>query len=70
MPSVLPEGDPAPEDGSLPASALAGLGTGLPSSAITLKRWPGSASVIFSVGLALSNRNNTRSPSRTRTGSP
>ncbi len=27
MPSVLPEGDPAPEDGSLPASALAGLGT-------------------------------------------
>jgi len=27
MPSVLPEGDPAPPDGSLPASALAGLGT-------------------------------------------
>ncbi len=26
MPSVLPEGDPAPEDGSLPAPALAGLG--------------------------------------------
>ena len=27
MPSVLPEGEPAPADGSLPASALAGLGT-------------------------------------------
>ena len=27
MPSVLPEGEPAPVDGSLPASALAGLGT-------------------------------------------
>jgi oxygen-independent coproporphyrinogen-3 oxidase len=27
MPSVLPEGEPAPIDGSLPASALAGLGT-------------------------------------------
>ena len=27
MPSVLPEGEPAPTDGSLPASALAGLGT-------------------------------------------
>ena len=27
MPSVLPEGEPAPPDGSLPASALAGLGT-------------------------------------------
>ena len=27
MPSVLPEGDPAPADGSLPDSALAGLGT-------------------------------------------
>jgi len=27
MPSVLPEGDPAPEDGSLPGSALAGLGS-------------------------------------------
>jgi putative oxygen-independent coproporphyrinogen III oxidase len=27
MPSVLPEGEPAPGDGSLPASALAGLGT-------------------------------------------
>ena len=27
MPSVLPEGEPAPEDGSLPESALAGLGT-------------------------------------------
>src|SRR3954466_13908896 len=26
MPSVLPEGEPAPEDGSLPASALDGLG--------------------------------------------
>ncbi len=26
MPSVLPEGDPAPADGSLPAAALAGLG--------------------------------------------
>ena len=26
MPSVLPEGDPAPADGSLPGSALAGLG--------------------------------------------
>lgn len=26
MPSVLPAGDPAPEDGSLPESALAGLG--------------------------------------------
>ncbi len=26
MPSVLPEGDPVPEDGALPASALAGLG--------------------------------------------
>src|SRR6476620_1474116 len=27
MPSVLPEGEPAPPDGSLPASALVGLGT-------------------------------------------
>jgi putative oxygen-independent coproporphyrinogen III oxidase len=27
MPSVLPEGEPAPADGSLPASALAGIGT-------------------------------------------
>ena len=27
MPSVLPEGEPAPTDGSLPVSALAGLGT-------------------------------------------
>ena len=27
MPSVLPEGEPAPADGSLPTSALAGLGT-------------------------------------------
>ncbi|MEO5711183.1 MAG: radical SAM family heme chaperone HemW [Nocardioidaceae bacterium] len=27
MPSALPEGDPAPADGSLPASARAGLGT-------------------------------------------
>jgi len=27
MPSVLPEGDPAPADGTLPASATAGLGT-------------------------------------------
>jgi putative oxygen-independent coproporphyrinogen III oxidase len=27
MPSTLPEGDPAPIDGTLPASALAGLGT-------------------------------------------
>jgi putative oxygen-independent coproporphyrinogen III oxidase len=27
MPSALPEGDPAPADGSLPASALEGLGT-------------------------------------------
>jgi putative oxygen-independent coproporphyrinogen III oxidase len=27
VPSVLPEGDPAPADGSLPDSALAGLGT-------------------------------------------
>jgi putative oxygen-independent coproporphyrinogen III oxidase len=27
MPSVLPEGEPAPADGSLPASALAGAGT-------------------------------------------
>jgi len=27
MPSVLPEGEPAPTDGSLPASALDGLGT-------------------------------------------
>ena len=27
MPSVLPEGDPAPVDGSLPSSALAGLGS-------------------------------------------
>ncbi len=27
MPSVLPEGEPAPADGSLPASALEGLGT-------------------------------------------
>ena len=26
MPSALPPGDPAPEDGSLPAQALAGLG--------------------------------------------
>ena len=26
MPSALPAGDPVPEDGSLPASALAGLG--------------------------------------------
>src|SRR5690349_22422185 len=26
MPSALPPGDPVPEDGSLPASALAGLG--------------------------------------------
>ena len=27
MPSVLPEGEPAPEDGSLPEAALAGVGT-------------------------------------------
>lgn len=27
MPSALPDGEPAPEDGSLPAEALAGLGT-------------------------------------------
>ncbi len=27
MPSALPDGDPAPSDGSLPAEALAGLGT-------------------------------------------
>src|SRR6187200_1771523 len=27
MPSVLPEGEPAPTDGSLPASALEGVGT-------------------------------------------
>src|SRR6478735_11100162 len=26
MPSVVPEGDPVPEDGALPASALDGLG--------------------------------------------
>ena len=26
MPSTLPEGDPAPSDGTLPESALAGLG--------------------------------------------
>jgi Multicopper oxidase len=32
--------------------------------------WPASANVTFSVGLALSSRNNTRCPSRTRTGSP
>ncbi|NUT92889.1 MAG: coproporphyrinogen III oxidase, partial [Saccharothrix sp.] len=27
MPSALPTGDPAPPDGSLPVTALAGLGT-------------------------------------------
>ncbi|MCO1582260.1 radical SAM family heme chaperone HemW [Crossiella sp. SN42] len=27
MPSVLPDGDPAPQDGALPATALTGLGT-------------------------------------------
>src|ERR1700761_8124878 len=27
MPSALPEGDPAPADGALPATALEGLGT-------------------------------------------
>ncbi|MBP2474098.1 oxygen-independent coproporphyrinogen-3 oxidase [Crossiella equi] len=27
MPSVLPDGDPAPQDGALPATALSGLGT-------------------------------------------
>jgi len=36
-----------------------GDGTGLPSSAITVMRWPGSASLTFSVAPALSSRNSS-----------
>ena len=51
-------------------STAVGVGTGLPSSAITVKRWPGNASVVPMLALALSNRNSTRSPYFTRIGSP
>ncbi len=40
-----------------------GCGTGLPSSATTWNRWPGSASSMFSVALPFRMWNRTRSPS-------
>ena len=51
-------------------STVWGVGTGLPSSAITLNLWPGSAMRRFSMALALRKWMRRRWPSRTRMGSP
>ncbi len=46
------------------------LGTGLPSSARTLKVWPGRARLRISVALPLRTWNSTRCPVLTLIGSP
>ena len=55
---------------SLSVSTVAGVGTGFPSSAMTVNRWPERASEMPILPLAFSKRNRIRSPRRTRTGSP
>ena len=58
---------PAPRES---VSTSAGLGTGLPSRAMTWNLWPPSAMRRFSMALALRKWNRTRWPWLTRMGSP